>query len=96
MIKTITFDEFCDSFSGSYKDNFSYKGKEALFEYLEQLEDDIGKPIELDPVALCCEYGEFENLKDLQDSYPDIKNLDDLKYHTTVIEFDGGFIIQQY
>ena len=35
MIKTIGFCEFCDSFSDTYKNNFSYEGKRALFDYLE-------------------------------------------------------------
>ena len=39
-------------------DQFSYKGLDVLFDYLEQLSEDIGEPIELDVVALCCEYYE--------------------------------------
>jgi hypothetical protein len=39
-------------------DNFSYEGREALFEYLESYEDDAGATIELDVIALCCDYTE--------------------------------------
>ena len=39
-------------------DQFSYEGLEVLFDYLDNLSDDIGEPIELDVVALCCEYYE--------------------------------------
>lgn len=38
--------------------NFSYEGLEVLFDYLENLSDDIGEPIELDVIALCCDYNE--------------------------------------
>lgn len=40
-------------------DNFSFKGKKALFDYLEQYEEGTGQEIELDIVALCCEYTEY-------------------------------------
>ena len=41
-------------------DNFSYEGKKALFEYLEQYEEDTGEEIELDVIGLCCDYSEFD------------------------------------
>jgi predicted ArsR family transcriptional regulator len=40
------------------KDQFSYDGLKALFEYLEQLEQDTGEELELDVIALCCDYSE--------------------------------------
>lgn len=40
--------------------NFSYEGLRALFDYLEQLEYDLGEEIELDVIALCCEYHEYD------------------------------------
>ena len=40
------------------KDQFSYDGLTALFEYLEQLEQDTGEELELDVIALCCDYSE--------------------------------------
>ena len=39
-------------------DQFSYEGLEVLFDYLDELSEDTGEPIELDVVALCCEYYE--------------------------------------
>ena len=39
-------------------DQFSYKGLDVLFDYLEQLSEDIGEPVELDVVGLCCDYYE--------------------------------------
>ncbi len=45
-------------------DQFSYEGLEVLFDYLENLSDDTGEPVELDPVAMCCDYSEdtFEGI----------------------------------
>lgn len=96
MIKKINFNDFCNSFSDSYKNNFSYEGKQALFDYLEQYEEETGEQIELDIVSLCCDYTEYENLNEIQVHYPNIKNIDDLKDNTTVIEFNSGIIIQIY
>jgi hypothetical protein len=40
------------------QDQFTYAGKRVLFDYLEQYEEDTGETIELDVIALCCEYVE--------------------------------------
>jgi hypothetical protein len=72
MINTINKYEFSDAFQKMGRgDQFSYEGLIALFDYLEMLEDDIGEPIELDVISLCCEYSEYENLKEFQDDYGD-------------------------
>ena len=49
-------------------DQFSYEGLEVLFDYLENCSDETGEPIELDPVALCCEYYEL-SIQELIDNY---------------------------
>lgn len=97
-ITHISFSEFCDSFSEQYQNNFSYEGKRALFDYLENLEEETGEEIELDPIAFCCEYSEYENLEELQNTYNDIESMEDLEEHTTVIRIEGTdkFIIQDY
>ena len=49
-------------------DQFSYEGLEVLFDYLEELSEDTGEPIELDVVALCCDYYE-SSIEELIDNY---------------------------
>ena len=49
-------------------DQFSYEGLEVLFDYLEELSEDTGETIELDPVALCCDYYE-SSIEELIDNY---------------------------
>ena len=84
----------------SYKDNFSYEARKALFDYLEELEDDTGDKIEFDPIALCCEYSEYDNFKEFQENYSndEITNLEKLRDHTTVIKIEDTerFIIQDF
>ena len=49
-------------------DQFSYEGLEVLFDYLDNLSEDTGEPIELDVVALCCDYYE-SSIEELIDNY---------------------------
>lgn len=59
MKTTLTFSGFRDTFRAYERmDNFSYEGAKALFEYLEQYEEDTGEELELDVIALCCDYVE--------------------------------------
>lgn len=73
-------------------DNFSYDGLDALYDYLEELDENY----ELDVIALCCEYNEYENIEKFwkdhnKEDYPDIETIRD---HTQLIEVgDKGFII---
>lgn len=80
-----------DQYSG-WSLNASY----AMAEYLEQLAEDTGEPIELDVVAIRCDFSEYKSFEEVAKEYTDIKDLDDLRDNTTVIEFDGGLIVQGF
>lgn len=69
IYKQINFSEFCDSFSDTYKNNFSYEGKRVLFNWLEQLSEDTGDNIELDTVSLCCDYDEWDSIEQYNENY---------------------------
>lgn len=98
MIENITFSRFCDGFSGSYKNNFSYDGKRELFDYLTELEDSTGELIEFDPIALCCEYTEYEDFTELQKQYEKVQTMKELEDNTQVIPIKNSdkFIIANY
>ena len=99
MIKTINEYDFIDAFKKMGRtDNFSNSGLIALYEYLEMLGDDLGQEIELDVIALCCEYAEYDNLEDFQADYSeDYQTIGDIENATTVIMIDNdSFIIQQF
>ena len=78
--------------------NFTREGRQALYDYFEQLEDDLGEPIELDVIAICCEYSEYENLKEFQKDYSeDYESIEDIENATTVIRIDDdAFIIVSF
>ena len=99
-----------NGWSDTYKNNFSYYALLALFEYLENLEDGTGEKLEFNRVAIACDYNEYDSLKEFHSeysmqmqkritgSYFEVKTLDDLSEHTTVIRIDdpdrvGAFIM---
>ena len=106
MKRTINEHDFIDAFQGTYKNQFSYEGKIALYEYLTQLEEDTGFEMELDAIAICCDFTEYDEFTEFLEDYEDyakehnIKEIDDIAEHTQLIRYDGGldhkFIIQQF
>lgn len=59
VINTVNLHDFRQAFQNVNRtDNFSHEGLEVLFDYLENHSESIGEPIDLDVVALCCDYSE--------------------------------------
>ena len=59
IVMTLNKHDFADAFKRyNRQDQFSTEGLEVLFDYLDNLSEDTEEPIELDVVALCCEYYE--------------------------------------
>ena len=57
MKQTVNFSAFCDAFHAYNRyDQFGYDALKVLFDYLEELEEDTGNEMELDVIALCCDY----------------------------------------
>jgi hypothetical protein len=101
MKTTIQLHDFihCDAL----KDNFSYAGRVALFDYLEQLEQDCGTELDFDPIALRCGFTEYTDIKNAYVNYqPDDEDLTEsdmmeyLQDRTQVIEFKTGIILQDF
>jgi hypothetical protein len=87
---------------GALKDNFSYAGLVALFDYIEDYERDCGTEFDFDPVALRCAYTEYNNIKDAYENYlpadgsSELDMLEYLQNNTQVIEFENGVILQDF
>ena len=69
MINYVTEHEFIDTFKKIRPENFSYEGLKVLFEHLEFWEKEEDKPIEFDVIAICCDYTEYDNKKELLENY---------------------------
>ena len=94
MIQRIGFCQFCDAFRDMGRnEQFTYEAKRALFDYLEELGEDIGEEIELDVIALCCEW-HAETLEDVLHYY-DLESLEELEENTTGLELPNGNILYQ-
>lgn len=99
MKQTINYYDFDRAFEVADRlDNFSAAGRRALFEYLGEYEEDCGVEIDLDVIALCCEYTEFEDLADYCEQYSPVDSLDEVEANTVVIRIpdSDGFIIADY
>ncbi len=60
IIQTLNKHSFIDAFThSSRKDQFSYEALEAIFDYLEEYSQDSGEDVELDIIAICCEWAEM-------------------------------------
>ena len=105
MKRTINFYEFEREFNEVRPESFSYEGLNVLYDYLEQLEDDLGQEIELDPIGLCCDFSEM-TLDDVISEYSvdieegmdeeDIKDAvrDELEKQGVLVgETPSGFVI---
>jgi len=88
MFKTVNFHDFQDAFHRAGRnEQFSYEGKQKLFDYLEAYEDETGEKLELDVIELCCEYEE-SSVTDIAASYDiDIEGLDEREALYSVMEY---------
>ena len=69
MKQTVYASDFINAFRAHNRQQFSYDGLHALFEYLEELESNTGTEMELDVVALCCDFSEYASAKEAADEY---------------------------
>lgn len=93
MKMIVDFGMFNDSFERyGRKDNFSFEGLRALFYYLEDLENLEGNEYELDVIAICCYWTEYDTLKEALEAY-NLESKEELEENTTVIYVDNQHVI---
>ena len=96
---TITFNDFESRFQSYGRgEQFSYEGLQVLFDWLEDFESDTGEDMEFDVIGLCCDFAEYENLKEFQAEYgKEYESIEDIENDTIVIPIDKeSFIIQAF
>lgn len=105
MHKRIYLSDFVEAFNEHGRDNqFPPAALEALFEFFEELEDETGELVELDVIAICCSFTEYDSPQDCaEDMFLDVEDMEDediislLQEHTIVIPLkSGGIVIQNY
>lgn len=110
IVQTLSKYSFIDAFkqSPTRKDQFSYEALEAIFEYMEEYSVNTGEALELDIVAICCEWSEmaWEEAAatydiDLTECTDEDERIDAVRsflcWNTTVCELsEGSFVFVQF
>lgn len=96
MRSEISKSDFRDAFARcGRKDQFSYDALGVIYDYLEEANPDS----ELDPIAVCCEFTEYEDLEAFQAEYDaeQYTSIEDIAEMTAVLNIDDtSFVIQQF
>jgi hypothetical protein len=99
IVNYVSKSEFRDEFTKMNRENqFSYKGLNALYDYIEEYYQEADKPYELDVIELCCDFTEYDSLEEFNKDYNrEYENIDDIVDDTVVIRVDNtSFIIQNF
>ena len=97
---------FIDSFRACGRGSqFTSHALRALFEHLERVEEDTDTELELDPIALCCEWAEYPSALEAAKDYGYLEGVDSkdespiewLSNRTDVVRvWENGVIIRQF
>ena len=99
MKRTINRFQFRQGFLDSERKNhFSYDGLNELYEFFTEVEESMETELEYDVIAICCDYAEYDNLKEFQNDYgKEYKSIEDIQNETVVIPIDNdSFIILRF
>lgn len=97
MYIDVNFCAFQDAFTHSDRnENFTYDALRALFDYLEEFEQSTGEKLELDVIALCCEYSEMSDCE-FRQAYDIDPERELLECDYVIAKLDNGhYLIQQH
>lgn len=99
IYETLSTNQIAQAF---YRDDYASWGKnyaacQALAEYLEEYAESTGEPLELDIVAVRCDYSLYADIAELNKEYDtDFKDMDALEDHAQVIRVDDESFITDY
>lgn len=75
IYKELSFSDFYDEFQAVRPNNFSYDGLKTLYEYY----DDLYMDTELDVIAICCDWTEYQSDEELMTDYGHLIDGDDIE-----------------
>ena len=108
MKQTLTTNQVADMLMQDDNAAWSYAGARALAEHLEEIDRESEQEMDFDRVAIRCEFSEYASATEAAGNYDwepgedadedeaEKSALQYLQERTTVIEFTGGVIIQDY
>ena len=88
MKQSVTFSQFVDAFHAYDRyDGYGYEALKVIYNYLEEYEAETDQEIELDVIAICCDYS-AEHYTAIASNYSiDLEGLDDDEAKQAVIEY---------
>ena len=88
MKQSVNFNDFIDAFKRFARyDNFGYSALRVIFDYLEEYEDSCGVEVELDVIAICCDYS-AEHYTDIASNYSiDLEGMEEDEAKDAVIVY---------
>lgn len=108
IIQAVNESDFVRAFDAYDRaENFSVNARRHMFEYFDNLSDETDTPMELDVIAICCEWSEYPTAAEAAREYGWTDDVDDdddaeraamawLEYRTQVIECDDSVVIQGF
>ena len=111
MKTTVYLPDFVQAFRRIRPEQFSRNALVALFDHLEAIDRESEDEMELDVIALCCDWTEYANAIEAAEAYgwesedvgddekadtSEREALEFLNDETTVIEFQGGVVVQNF
>ena len=108
MKTTVSVYDFHQAFKELRPINFSYAGLNILYDYFEEYERDTGEELEMDVIAICCDFTEdtWQNIASSYDIDLTGAELGGEKYEIVkeyledqgafMGEVDGGFVYRDF
>ena len=103
MKKTISNHDFRQAFTDYGRGSqFSADALDALFDYFQDWEDSTGEELELDVIAICCDWGEYDGAYEAlfpeseENSWSESECVERLRESTVVIELDDSVLVQNF
>ena len=85
--------------------NFTYDALCALYDFLIEIEESVGEEMELDVVALCCEWSQYKTAVEAANQYGEVvEDCDEpeeearkwLLDNTNIVDFGGGVVVMDW
>ena len=93
MYVRINGEEFIEQFEkAGRKNQFSRAALIALFDFFESLEEEIDEQIEVDVIAICCEWSEYKSEAEARAAYDNDELFDSL---TKLETWNGGMVVNE-
>ena len=100
MKTTVNYYDFRNAFISMDRANNFPNRLPELFDFLEEMEQQIGEELELDVIALCCDFTEYSNLKEFQqaygEEYTDFDSISDVTNVIGWVDENSAFIVQNF